>query len=162
MVILEQKKCVRSISSKIPEYAREYKKEYLLIRGINKELKYFVDNINDAAHGLFENHRVDRIKYFIKRFLKGQERGKLRDVSNFEIESSVVSNLNIIESNFFNFNQYIIFWKDCIDEEDQPFFDPYPGLINIYDDFKLFYSKLKIKYEDDGSFWDYYSDSESD
>ena len=66
-------------TNKIPEYGREYKKEYLLIIGINKEFKYFVENIDDATRGLFENHKVARIKYFIKRFLKGQERCKLKD-----------------------------------------------------------------------------------
>ena len=53
------------IKSKIPEYARDFKKEWLTIRGINKEFKYFVDNINDATRGLFKNHRVDRITKFI-------------------------------------------------------------------------------------------------
>ena len=81
--------CIKK-TNKIPEYARDFKKEYLLIRGINKEFKYFVDNINEATRGLFENHRVVRIKYFIKRFLKGQERGKLQDTSNFEINNIVV------------------------------------------------------------------------
>ena len=93
MGILEQKNCVRSINSKIPEYARDYKKEYLFIRGINKEFKYFVDNINDANRGLFENHKVARIKYFIKRFLKGQERCKPKDTNNFEISNIDVVNL---------------------------------------------------------------------
>ena len=161
MVILEQKNCVRSINSKIPEYAREYKKEYLLIRGINKEFKYFVDNIDEASRGLFENYRVVRIKYFIKRFLKGQERGKIQDTSNFEIESSVVDNLIKIKKNFLTFNQHINFCKLCYDEEDVCFIDPYPGFKNIFDDFELFCSKFKIKYEDVGSFWDYYTGSES-
>ena len=48
-------------TNKIPEYARDYKKEYLFIIGLDKELKYFVDNINEATTGLFDNHRVDRI-----------------------------------------------------------------------------------------------------
>ena len=51
--------------NKIPEYAKDFKKEWLCIRGINREFKYFVDNINDAARGLFQNHRVDRITKFI-------------------------------------------------------------------------------------------------
>ena len=91
MGIPEQKNCVRSINSKIPEYARDYKKEYLLIIGINKEFKYFVDNINESTRGLFENHRVVRIKYFIKRFLKGQERGKLQDISSFVLRNYDIS-----------------------------------------------------------------------
>ena len=136
--------CIKK-TNKIPEYAREYKKEYLLIIGINKEFKYFVENIDDATRGLFENHKVVRIKYFIKRFLKGQERGKLQDISSLEIESSVVYNLIKIKKNFLNFNQYINFCKSCFDDEDASFIDPYPGFKNIYDDFELFCSKFKKK-----------------
>ena len=148
--------CIKS-TNKIPEYVRDFKKEYLFIRGINKEIKYFVDNINDATTGLFENDRVDRIKYFIKRFLKGQERGKLQDTSNFEINNIDVDNLIQIKKNFLNFNQYINFCKSCFDE-DEPFIDPYPGFKNIYYDFELFFSKFKIKYEEGR----YDSDSDSD
>ena len=144
------------INKVIPEYVREYKREYQFIRGINKEFKYFVDNIDKATTGLFENHRVDRIKYFIKRFLRGQEKGKLQDISNFEIYEDDVDNLIKIEKNFFNFNQYINFCKDCY-EDDEPFIDPYPGFKNIYDDFKIFFSKLNIIYEEVN-----YIDSDSD
>ena len=142
-------------NNKIPEYARDYKREYLLIIGLDKEFKYFAEHINEAPTGLFENHRVDRVKYFIKRFLKGQERGKLKDISNFEINNIDVKNLIKIEKNFLNFNQYINF---CYDDDDFPFINPYPGFINIFDDFELFFSKFKIKYKE----FSYVSDSDSD
>ena len=145
-------------NNKIPEYARDYKKEYLFIIGIDKEFKYFVEHINESPTGLFENHRVDRIKYFIKRFLKGQERGKLKDISNFEINNIDVDNLIKIKKNFLNFNQYITFCKYCYDDDDEPFIDPYPGFKNIYDDFELLFSKFKIKYKE----FIYDSDSDSD
>ena len=114
MVVLEQKNCVRSVNSKIPEYARDFKNEYLFIRGINKEFKYFVENINEATRGLFENHRVDKIKKFIKKFLLAQKLGYLNDVSNFEIESSDVDNLIKIKKklliliNAFNFVKIVM------------------------------------------------------
>ena len=92
MGILVQSSCI-SGTNKIPEYAMDFKNEYLFIRGINKEFKYFVENINEAARGLFQNHRVDRIKKFIKSFLLAQELGYLNDVSNFEIKSSDVNYL---------------------------------------------------------------------
>ena len=53
--------CIKK-TNKIPEYARNFKNEYLFIRGINKEFKYVVENINEATGGLFENQRVDKIK----------------------------------------------------------------------------------------------------
>ena len=148
-------------NNKIPEYAENYKQEYLFIRGINKEFKYFVKNINEASRGLFQNPKVDRIKNFIKKFLLAQKLGDLNDVSNFEIKSSDVDNLVKLKKNFNNFNQYVQFCNDCYHEDNQIFIDPYPGLKNIYDDYELFCSKFKIKYEDGGSFWDY-TDSESD
>ena len=80
-------------SKVIPDYARDFKNEYLFIKGINYEFKYFVDNINEASRGLFENHRVDRIKKFIKKFVLAQKLGYLNDVSNFEIKSSDVEYL---------------------------------------------------------------------
>ena len=153
--------CIKK-TNKIPEYAINYKKEWLFIRGINKEFRYFVDNIDEASRGLFKNHRVVRIKKFIKKFLLSQERGKLQDTSNFEINIIDVDNLIKIKKNFLNFNQYINFCKSCYDDDDASFIDPYPGFKNIYDDFELFFSKFKIKYEEGTSFWDYCTDSDSD
>ena len=71
----------------------QFRKEWLYIRGINKELKYFVDNMDEATRGLFQNHRVARIKKFIKRFLLAQERGRLQDTRNFILEREDVENL---------------------------------------------------------------------
>ena len=153
--------CIKK-TNKIPEYAINYKKEWLFIRGINKEFRYFVDNIDEASRGLFKNHRVVRIKKFIKKFLLSQERGKLQDTSNFEINIIDVDNLIKIKKNFLNFNQYINFCKSCYDDDDASFIDPYPSFKNIYDDFELFFSKFKIKYEEGTSFWDYCTDSDSD
>ena len=89
--------------------------------------------------------------------MRGQERGKLKDISNFEINYNDVDNLIKIKKNFNNFNQYINFCKDCY-EDDEPFIDPYPGFKNVYDDFELLFSKLKIKYKE----YIYYCDSDSD
>ena len=95
-------------NDKIPEYAKNYRKEYLFMRGINKEFKYFVDNINEASRGLFQNYRVARIKKFIKRFLLSQERGKLQDTSNFEISSNDTDNLIKIKKIFLIFVSILI------------------------------------------------------
>ena len=91
--------CIKN-TNKFPEYARDYIKEWIFIRGINKEFKYLVVNINEATRGLFQNHKVDRIKKFIKIFILAQERGKLQDTSNFEISSSDVDNLIKIKKIF--------------------------------------------------------------
>ena len=95
--------CIKK-TNVIPQYARDFKNEYLFIRGIDKEIRYFVDHIDEAFRGLFENHRVVRIKKFIKQFLLGQKKGKLQDTSNFEINNIDIDNLIKIEKNFLNFN----------------------------------------------------------
>ena len=118
--------------NKIPEYAREYKREYQFIRGINKEFKYFVENIDKATTGLFENHRVDRIKYFMKRFLRAQEKGKLKDISEFEIEYDIVFNLNKIKNKLNNIDQYLDFILNCYHKEDLIFINTYPGFIDFF------------------------------
>ena len=152
----------------IPDYAKDFKNEYLFIIGINNEFKYFLDNINEATNGLFNNFRVDKIKKFIGKFLLYQNSGYFKDLSNFEIKSSDFKNLIKIKKIFNDFNNLIKYRKECYSGDEQNFIIPYPGFKNIYDDFELFCSKFKIKYEADDRFWDYnadrycYSDSESD
>ena len=146
----------------IPDYARDFKNEYLFILGINNEFKYFLDNMNEATRGLFENFRVDKIKKFIEKFLLYQNLGHFKDVSNFEIKSSDVKNLIKIKNFFNDFNKFIKYKKDCYHGDEQNFIVPYPGFKNIYDDFELFCSKFKIKYEADDRFWDYNADRDRD
>ena len=127
--------CIKS-TNKIPEYAREYKKEYLFIRGINMEFKYFVDNIDKANTGLFENHRVDGIKYLIKRFLRGQERGKLKDISN----------LVLPKYDYMYIQDFYIYYS-------LEFYDN-PSYIEFFDFIDKLYNKIKIKIV----FSDYYGE----
>ena len=67
MGILEQKNCVRNSNSKIPEYARNFKNEYLFIRGINKEMESFVEKYLTDTTELFVSSYNERIKYLIKK-----------------------------------------------------------------------------------------------
>ena len=181
---------VKSTNNKIPEYATNYKKEYLFIRGLNKEFKYFINKLDDLNNGLFESPIANRIKYIMKRFLRAQERGKLKDISNLMLPRDDVYNLIFINDRF---RMYKIRWDyfnpsddsddsdDDIDDEDDDSDDSYdvdvgiddsddeddevdgknvyPGFKEIYDIFKLFFSKLNIEYEDSDSD-EYDSDSE--
>ena len=94
----------------------------------------------------------------MKNFCLYQNLGHFKDVSNFEIKSSDIKNLIKIKKNFNDFNRLIEYKKDCYDGDEQNFIVPYPGFRNIYDDFVLFCSKFKIKYEADDRFWDYNND----
>ena len=69
-------KMTENANNKIPEYAREYKREYQFIRGINKEFRhitYFMENEENLEDD-FKSHNLDRIMKMIKRFLRAQEK----------------------------------------------------------------------------------------
>ena len=139
MVILEQKKCVRSINSKIPEYARDFKKEYLFIRGINKECFLFYEKYENEETQLFNSSHSDRIKYFIKRFLKYQERGYIKDTSFIVFKKCDVYN---IEDLFEEMNY------DFKEKKEKTYFS---GFIDFFILFSKLFEKINIrKYDDVG------------
>ena len=149
-------KMTENANNKIPEYAREYKREYQFIRGINKEFKYLINKLDDLNNGLFESNISNRLCNLIKRFLRGQEKGKLKDTGEFEIyEDDVAFNLIKIKNKLNNIDQYLDFILNCNHKEDLIFINTYPGFIDFYYYFNLFFTKLNIKYEND-------SDSDSD
>ena len=70
----------------IPDYAKDYKNEYLFIRGIDKQFKYFLDKIEKADQGVFQNNRVEIIEKNINRLEKAIKMGYFKDNSNLEID----------------------------------------------------------------------------
>ena len=184
------KNSIKLTNNKIPHYARDYKKEYLFIRGINKEFKYFINKLDKLNDGLFESNIADRIKYNMKRFLRGQEKGKLEDISNLMLPRYDVDNLIFINDRF---RMYKLRWDffnpsddsddevdDSVDIDDSDDSDVevgiddsddeddevdgknvYPGFKEIYDIFNLFFSKIKYKGCDSDSDSDSDSDNDS-
>ena len=157
--------------SKIPEYAKDFKKEWLYIRGINKEFVYLINKLDLLNHGLFETTLANSIKNIMKDFLRAQEKGKLKNISNFILPSDITCNLNSINKNF---ELYKLRYDDFVygsdsddndnddddddddDENDEYLVDgkPYPGFIEFYDVFKKIYNQIKNEDSD--------SDSDSD
>ena len=114
MVILGQQNCI-SGTNKIPEYAREFKNEYLFIRGINKEMESFVEKYLTETTELFVSSYNDRIKSFIKKIMKAQELGYLNDTSCLKFKECDVENIVFLfERMHFDF------------EEDEEFVDGHP------------------------------------
>ena len=129
--------CIKS-TNKIPTYAREYKKEYLYIRGINKEFKYFYKHFDEINDGLFKSKRSVTLCYLIKRFLRGQEKGKLKDISNLMLPRY---DYYFIEDFYFN-----IYYKFEFDDN--------PSYKEFFDLIEKLYNKIKIEYV----FSDYYGE----
>ena len=133
-------------TNKIPEYARDYKKEYFFIRGINKMCLNFISKYETDSRKRFVSEYYDSIKYFIKRFLKGQERGKLQDISSFVLRNYDIS---FIEDLYL-----IIIYEIDFEEVDKSDYR------DFYELFCKFYEKIKIVYYDDDDDEYVYSDSE--
>ena len=95
------------LNNKIPHYARDYKKEYLFIRGLNKEFKYFIDNRDKiSTYEYFHNVNIDRIIKLIKIFLKGQKKGKFKNISVLYFRDYDIQNILFfknIATNYFSF-----------------------------------------------------------
>ena len=157
------------MNKKISFYALEYRREYLFIRGLNKEFKYLINKLDNLNKGLFESNLSIRIKYNMKRFLRGQEKGKIKDISNLILQRDDVDNLIFINEEFGYYKlRYDAF---CDDSDDNDYYSdddsdddgngeylvdgkPYPGFKEIYDIFKLFFNQIKYEVCD--------SDDESD
>ena len=127
--------------NKIPEYAREYKKEYLFIIGLDKDFKHLINKLDNLNKGLFESKISNRIKYNMKIFLRGKEKGKLKDISDFVLYKDDITNLLFIDEHF----GYYKLRYDAFPEDKKP----YPGFKEIYDIFYLFFNQ--IKYDDSDS-----------
>ena len=81
------------IKSKIPDYAKDFRNEYLFIRGINKACEKFLIKYNLDATELFVSSYSNRIKFFIRKFLKAQELDYLKDTSCFIFKDCDVENI---------------------------------------------------------------------
>ena len=94
-------------SNKIPEYAMDYKREYLFIIKINKELEYLIED-------RFNEYHKDQIIYLTKNFLTAQEKGKLKEINELYFWKSDI--LDIIEfENGMLYDSYVYKYDLCCD-----------------------------------------------
>ena len=126
------------ISKVIPDYAKNFKKEYLLFLRINDKTKYFIDNMKEVTFGLFNSPKVDELKKIIEEFYYEI------NIGNFKIKTSDIIDLVTFKKILNDLIRIFNYRRRCY----QNFNCPFPGLENIYFDFDLFCSKFKIDYED--------------
>ena len=88
--------------SKIPDYARGYKKEYLFIRGINNNFDYILKNLDYVSKDLFLRNKTIKIKEYIKQYDKAIKRCLIKNISFYEEMLIIFANLR---------KEYIIFYN---------------------------------------------------
>ena len=87
--ILSQKSSLNKSKNHIPEYALQYKKEWLYIRGINKSIESLIQRKYDyyPQGKKFSSSSADTIKKHIDIFLKAQKKGRLqKDISHLRLK----------------------------------------------------------------------------
>ena len=168
MGILDQSyhNCNATLSkSKIPDYAREYRNEYLFIRGINKTCGEFVKKL--GREEIFKSHQADRLMRHFNRFLKAQVLGYLNDTSEISFKFKDVKSIESLELQLDDYMNLYCDPDSCkFDEEKYNNVEnDFPGLKRFFECFSRFNDKINV---DQMSEEDYYkskiydSDSDSD
>ena len=135
--------CIKK-TNKIPEYAMDFKNEYLFIRGINKECEKFVKKL-DVDAKIFDTSQAYQLMLYFRRFLKAKELGYLEDSSDFKFEES---DINFIESLELQLDDYVdLFYDIDSGKFNQERYDSYEykNLVEFNDCFERFKSKVYIK-----------------
>ena len=133
--------CIKK-TTKIPEYARDYKNEYLFIIGLNKEFYQFEGKYENHEYKIYESKYCKDLKILIKRFLRKQEYGYLKDISSF-----IFKKVDI----FYIKDTYAMLKYDLemFTDDEMSTNDFYPGFSDFYELFCKFYYKINIAYDDD-------------
>ena len=149
-----------SRSKVIPDYAKDFRNEWLFIRGINKTCGEFIKRL-DFGGNLFNSPQANRLKYFIKNFLKAQELGYLKDISCFMFKDCDINNIDCLEEQLDNYCDLYVdsdsykFDQEYYDlqiDRDYPGFKELLGLVSLFND--------KVKREELTSSLSFDSDSD--
>ena len=126
----------KKIKSKIPDYAKDFKKEWLCIRGINKTCGGFIRRL-DFGGDLFNSPQANRLKKYIRQILRAEELGHIKDVSSFRIKE-IYDVYNLLK--FFHKMKY--------DEIFDGNFNSHPGYTEFYECFSKFINKLNFEFSE--------------
>ena len=129
-------------NNKIPEYAKDFKNEWLYITGINKKcgefMKILGDN-TDSFEKVFWSSRAKALISHFKNVLEAQKMGKLRNISKLKFKLSAVFKIIDLRNDLY-FHMGNTFYADFFsDDEFQDFVE----------NFIIFTNNVKIKNEED-------------
>ena len=154
--------------SKIPDYARDYRNEYLFIRGINKTCGEFVKRLDEDGK-IFDSPQANKLMLHIKKFLKAQEIEYLNDISELYFKEEDVRFIESLELRLDDYTDlYCDYYSFQFDQEkyDNNVENDYPGFKEFFEYFCRFNNEIKIKelsysdFERNLSYLDYDSDSD--
>ena len=146
----------------IPSYAKDYKREYQFIKGLDD---LFGDlRKKKMQNGLFACKKAERVKDLIKKYFRGREKGKLKrtNIKDYSLKKDL-DNIIYFYIILIEYSQHYNIKSNEYGDEAKP----YPGIRDFYDTFFRFFGEIEEEYYDSDSDSDFeiileYSDSESD
>ena len=142
-------KMTENAKNKIPEYAKDFKKEWLYIRGINKKCGEFMKKLGDNTDSfekVFSSSRARALIRDFKNVLEAQKIGKLQNISDFYFKYIDISNIESLE-------EQLDYYRDFYVDRDSYQFDEesyelnididFPGFRELFNLICLFNDKIK-------------------
>ena len=127
--------------SKIPVYAREFKREWQYIRGINKKCGEFMEKLGNTTsfEEVFWSLRAKALINDFKNVLEAQKMGKLQNISQLKLKLSAVEKIVQLRLDLYYMMGNNFHVDFLMDDEFQDFFE----------NFIIFTNSVKIKNEED-------------
>ena len=149
-------------TNKIPDYLKNYRNEYLFIRGIDKTCGEFVKKLGEEE--IYKSPQANKLMSYMNRYLKAQQLGYLGDTSEICIKYKDVISIESLELQLDDYRDlYCDEYSYEFDEEkyDNNIENDYPGFKKFFECFSRFQDKLNVNY-DEVNIYDNDSDSDSD
>ena len=127
--------------NKIPDYARDYRNEYLFIRGINKTCENFLKKI--GREEIFKSPQAVSLMRYLNRFLKAQKIEYLNDTSEIKLKYKDVKSTDILKLSLDDL-------KDVFKNDEKN----YSGFNKFFECFSRFMVKINV---DEISEYEYYA-----
>ena len=151
--------------SKIPEYAKDFKKEWLYIRGINKKCGEFIEKLRENTVSFEKVFSSSRARALIRDFnnvLEAQKNGKLQNISNFCFKYIDICNIECLEEELVYYEEFYVDRVSCQFDEESYELDidiVFPSFRELFKLICLFNDKIK---KEELIIFNCFSDSDSD
>ena len=135
-------KMTENAKSKISEYAKDFKKEWLYITGINRKCGLFIQKLEekertDSFEEVFSSLRAKALIKNFKDVLEYQKIGKLQNISQLKFKYFDINNIECLEEQLDNY-------RDLYVDPDSYEFDKESYELNIDIDFPGFRELFKL------------------
>ena len=143
----------------IPVYARDFKREFVFIKVINKKCERFVNKINEK--NVFNSSLAKKLILNFNKFLIFQNLGYFKDINHFYLENEDVEFIEYLESKL-DENMDLFFNSYSFKFDQENYENDDTGFKEFFESFRKFKDKIKIKEMTFSLFSDSDSDSDSD